>query len=345
MAATLAELARRFGGRVSGNPDLVIRAVAPLDTAGPHDIAYVANKKYLSHLTRTSAGAVILSDADAAQYVGSALIVPDPHLCFARVSALLHAAEPFTPSVHSSAVVEKGAKVSATAYVGGCTVVGEGAEIADAAYIGPGCVVGKNVFIGERTRLTARVVIGDLCIVGKNCFLDAGAVVGSDGFGYAQDGEEWVKVPQLGRVVIGDNVDIGANTTIDRGTLKDTVIANGVKLDNLIQIAHNVGIGEHTAIAACTAIAGSVVVGKRCTIAGLVGIAGHLSIVDDVHITATSLISKSITRAGTYSSSIKAMPADEWRRNAARLHHLDNMADRLRQLEKEIQQLIKEQES
>jgi UDP-3-O-[3-hydroxymyristoyl] glucosamine N-acyltransferase len=345
MAVTLAELARRFGGRVNGNPTLVINGVAALDVAGPHDIAFVAHKKYLSHLIRTSAGAVILSETNADDYSGTALIVSDPQLCFARVSALLHTTGSFTPGIHTSAVVDAAAVISPAAYVGPHVTVDAGAIVADGAFLGPGCTIGKSVTIGTGTRLVAHVFVYDRCVIGNGCFLDAGVVIGGEGFGYARDGDKWVKVPQLGRVVVGDGVEIGANTTIDRGTLVDTVISNGVKLDNLIQIAHNVVVGEHVAIAACTGIAGSTRIGKRCTIGGQATILGHLEIADDVHITATSLVSSSITQPGTYSSSLKATVADDWRRNAARLHRLDDMADRLRRLEKELQSLNKEQKT
>ena len=212
-------------------------------------------------------------------------------------------------------------------------------------FVGPGCVIGDHAALGDRTRLVARVVINDHCVVAGDCLFHPGAVIGSDGFGYARDGDKWAKVPQLGRVVIGHHVEVGANTSIDRGALKDTVIADGVKLDNQIQIAHNVRIGENTAIAACVGIAGSTVIGKRCTIGGQAGIIGHLDIVDDVHITAGSLVTNSIDIPGVYSASLKAEPVEKWRRNAARLHHLDEMAKRLNKLEEKIERLSKEQET
>lgn len=345
MAVTLAELARRFQGRVRGNPDLVIKRAASLDSAGPDDIAYLSDRKYLTQLASTAAGAVILAEPDAAHRTGPALIVANPHLCFARVAQLLHSSPAFKPGAHASAVISPSARIAASAWVGPHSVVEDGAEIMDDAYIGPGCLVGSRATVGARSRLVGHVVIGDQCAVGADCLLHPGAVIGSDGFGFARDGEQWQKVPQLGRVIVGNSVEVGANTTIDRGALDDTLIGNGVKLDNQIQIAHNVHLGDNTAIAAFVGIAGSTKIGKRCTIGGQAGITGHLEIADDVHVTAGSLVTSSIRQAGAYSSSLKAEPAEKWRRNAARLHHLDEMSQRLKTLEEKWQKHSEEHEN
>lgn len=342
MTVTLAELAQRFGGRIRGKPDLRIDGVATLDTAGPYDIAYVASKDYLKSLARTSAGAVILTEADAKHYSGVTLIIENPHLCYAQIATLLNPVSAFTPGVHPTAVVDKDARITPTAWVGPHVVIEAEADVGAGAFIGPGCYIGHKAIIGDRARLTAYVTINSNCEIGADCILHPGSVIGCDGFGYANDGKKWVKVPQLGRVIIGNDVEIGANTTIDRGTLSDTVIGHGVKLDNLIQIAHNVQIGDHTAIAACVGIAGSAKIGRRCTIGGQAGILGHLEIADDVHITATTLVTNSITQSGTYSSGLKASPLEKWRKNAARLQHLDEMSRRLRQLEEKLQRLTKE---
>lgn len=336
MAVTLAELARRFQGRVQGNPDVTVERAAALESAGPRDIAYVSGQKYAALLAGTSAGAVILTEADAQGYAGTALIVDNPHLCFARVATLLHPPRAFEPGMHSTAVVDPSAQVARTAWIGPHAVIGRNTVVGEEVHVGAGCVVGDDVSIGPRTRLIAHVMIDDRCIVGEDCVLHPGVVIGSDGFGFAKDGERWQKVPQLGRAVIGNDVEVGANTTIDRGAMGDTVIGNGVKLDNLIQIAHNVRIGENTAIAAFVGIAGSAVIGRRCTIGGQSGINGHIEIVDDVHITACTLVSSSISKPGVYSASLKAAPAEKWRRNAARLHHLDELARRLIELEKKL---------
>ena len=345
MTVTLAELAQRFQGKARGNPDLTLERVAPLESAGPHDIAYVSDRGYLSRLTSTSAGAVILTETDALGFSGNVLIVDNPHLCFARVAALLHPQPAITPGAHATAVVSPTAEIAPTAWIGPHAVIESGAVIGEAVFVGPGCFIGTHTVIGARTRLVARVTVNDRCIIGENCLLHPGAVVGSDGFGYAKDEERWQKVPQLGRVVVGNDVEIGANTTIDRGALSDTVIGAGVKLDNQIQIAHNVHIGENTAIAACVGIAGSTVIGRRCTLGGQSGVVGHLVIADDVHITAGSLVTSSITQAGVYSSSLKAEPVEKWRRNAARLHHLDDIARRLAKLEDKLQQPSEEQDN
>ena len=345
MAVTLTELARRFHGRVKGNPDRVIQRVASLETAGPEDIAYLSDKKYLPILASTAAGAVILSESDAPKFAGSALIVADPHLCFARIAQWLHPIPAFRFGRHPTAVISSDSRIAAKTWVGPYSVIEDGVEIGDDAYIGPGCFIGSHAFIGARSRLVGHVFIGDRCTVGEECIIHPGAVIGSDGFGFARDGELWQKVPQLGRVIIGNNVEVGASTTIDRGALNDTIIGNGVKMDNQIQIAHNVHIGDNTAIAAFVGIAGSTSVGKRCTLGGQAGITGHLEITDDVHITAGSLVTSSIKQAGAYSSSLKAEPAEKWRRNAARLHHLDEVVRRLGQVEEKLQQNSEEEEN
>lgn len=345
MTVTLAELARRFQGKARGNTDILIEGVAALHTAGPRDIAYVSDRKYLPQLATTKAGAVILTEADAANYSGSALVVANPHLCFAQVAQLFHGFPEFKPGAHPTAVVSPAAKVASSAWVGPNSVIETGASVGEGVYIGPGCHVGANASIGAKTRLAANVVIGERCVTGNNCQFHPGVVIGSDGFGFARDGERWQKVPQIGRVLIGNEVEVGANTTIDRGALNDTIISDGVKLDNLIQIAHNVRIGENTAIAACVGIAGSTVIGRRCTIGGQAGVTGHLEIADDVHITAGSLVTSSIAQPGVYSASLKAEPAEKWRRNAARLHHLDELARRLSKLEEKLQQHFEEPEN
>jgi len=261
------------------------------------------------------------------------------------VADLLHPPSGFRPGVHPTAVVSPAAKVASTASIGPHAVVEAGAMIGEGVYIGAGCYVGAHATIGAKTRLVAHVVMGERCVAGNDCLFHPGAVIGSDGFGFAKDGEQWQKVPQLGRVVIGNKVEVGANTTIDRGALNDTVIGDGVKLDNQIQIAHNVRIGENTAIAACVGIAGSTIIGKRCTLGGQAGVTGHLEIVDDVHVTAGSLVTSSIAQPGVYSSSLKAEPVEKWRRNAARLHHLDEIVRRLAKLEERLQQHSEEQKN
>ncbi len=342
MGTTLTELARLVQGSVRGEAGFLVEQANSLDRAGPRDITFVANARYLDDLNGTRAGAVILTEADATHFSGNALIVANPQLAFARVCAHLHPLSMPPPGVHPSAVVDARAQVAPSAIVGPGAVVGPDAMIGAGVWIGPGCIIGSQVVIGERSRLMAHVVVHDACIVGRDCLLQPGAVIGADGFGFARDGSRWIKQPQFGRVVIGDEAEVGANTTIDRGTFGDTVIGDRVKLDNLIHIAHNVRIGEDTAIAACVGIAGSTVVGKRCTIAGQAGIIGHVEIADDVHITAASAVMSSLTEAGVYSSGIRAEPAADWRRNVVRLQQLDELARRLKKLEQTIQRLSKE---
>ncbi len=332
MKASLTDLAARFGGTVRGDGDAVIEGIATLVSAGPGRIAFYADPRFRDDLAATRAGAVILSPKDAEAFSGNALLHPNPHLCFARVAASLHG-ESIAPGIHDTAVVDAAAKVSPTATVGALAVIEAGARIGDRCVIGAGSFVGRDVTIGADTRLFPRVTVMHETVIGARCILHPGAVVGSDGFGFARDEDAWVRVPQLGRVVMGDDVEVGANTTVDRGALDDTVIANGVKLDNLIQIAHNVRIGEHTAMAAFTGVSGSTVIGRRCTFGGQAGVAGHLTICDDVHVTGTSLISGDVRQPGLYSSAISADEAATWRRNAARLRRLDELAERVKILE------------
>lgn len=342
MAVTLAELARRVGGQIRGDPGIEVHAVAPLDRAGPGEIAHLSDRRYRPLLAGGRAGVVVLGAEDAEDYTGTALIHPNPSLAFARIAAYLHPAPAAVPGRHPTAIVEDGAQVHASAWIGAYALVEAEAMIEEGVSIGPGCCIGRRARVGARTRLVAQVYVGERCEIGADCLLQPGAVIGADGFGFAKDGGRWVKIPQLGRVVIGDEVEVGANTTIDRGTLDDTVIGRGVKLDNLIQIAHNVRIGEDTIMAACVGVAGSTSIGRRCAFGGQVGIAGHLEIADDVQVLGTSLVSGSIPKAGVYSSALKAEPADEWRRTAARLRQLDELARRLREAEDEIRKLKRE---
>lgn len=336
MAVTLAELAKRFDCELRGDADVEIDGVASLASAGPRSITFVANPAYLPELTHTQAGAVLLCAADAAGYTGNTLITSNPHLSFARILAYLHPEPRHAPGIHASAVVDPGARLATSAAIGALAMIESGAVIGEHAYIGPGCHIGRGVQIGDGSRLLGRVTVVQGCCIGKRAIIHPGAVIGSDGFGFARDGVRWEKVLQLGRVMIGDDVEIGANTTIDRGALDDTIIGDGVKLDNLIQIAHNVQIGEHSALAACVGVAGSAKIGKRCAIGGQAGVLGHLEITDDVQIAATSLVVGSISTPGMYSSSIPAEPAALWRKNVARLRQLDNIVRRLMKLERKI---------
>jgi UDP-3-O-[3-hydroxymyristoyl] glucosamine N-acyltransferase len=342
MGFTLAELARLVQGTVRGDAGLVVERANSLERAGAHDISFVADKRHLAGLSDCAAGAVIMTADSAASFSGNALIVANPPLAFARISAQLHPVAPSPPGIHASAAVDASARIAPDASVGPHSVIGAGAEIGAGAAIGPGCVIGRGVRIGAQSRLVARVVVLDDCIIGRRCLLHPGAVIGADGFGFARDGARWVRQPQLGRVVVGDDVEVGANTTVDRGTFDDTVLADGVKLDNLVHIAHNVRLGADTAIAALVGIAGSTIVGARCTIAGQAGIIDHVEIADDVHIAAASPVTNSLKHAGVYAATLKAEPAMQWRRTMVRLGQLEELTRRLRHLEEQLQSLRKE---
>jgi UDP-3-O-[3-hydroxymyristoyl] glucosamine N-acyltransferase len=319
---SLGELAVRFGLTLRGEPDLTVRSVATLAHATSGSLSFLANSRYRKQLQSTRATAVLLSAEDEPHCPVAALVDPNPYLAYARIAALMHPELQVVPGIHPSAVVD-GAQIASSASIGPLTVIEEGAQIGERVLIGPGCIVQKGARIGSDSVLLARVNLYPRVSLGERCILHAGAVIGADGFGFALNGGSWVKVPQVGSVRIGDDVEIGANTTIDRGAIDDTVVENGVKLDNQIQVGHNVIIGAHTAIAGCTGISGSSVIGQRCMIGGMVGIAGHLTIADDVVVTGCSLVSASIKKAGSYSSGMPTVETRLWRRMVAHLRRLD----------------------
>ncbi|MDZ7749531.1 MAG: UDP-3-O-(3-hydroxymyristoyl)glucosamine N-acyltransferase [Halofilum sp. (in: g-proteobacteria)] len=334
MAWTVRALADELHLRYEGDGERRIARVAPLERAGPDGLAFVSRNSYLDRLASCEAGAVIVAPEHAERVRGCALLADNPYAAYARAAQLLHPLPGMAPGVDPDASVDRRARLAGDVHVGARAVVDADAEIGAGCVIAAGACVGAGARLGAGTRIGPGVVIGADCALGSRCLVQAGAVVGSDGFGYAQDGESWIRIPQIGRVVIGDDVDIGANTTIDRGALDDTVIGDGVILDNQIQIAHNVRVGEHTAMAGCVGIAGSAVIGRRCTIGGAAAILGHLEVVDDVHITAMSLVMSSITEPGTYSSGAPLEPNARWRRNAARFRQLDALARRVGDLER-----------
>lgn len=335
----LSEIASKLGGRVIGDAGARITQIATLETAQPDQISFLTNSKYRAHLATTRAGAVILAEADAGATELPRIVTENPYAYFAKVSAMLNPLPEAKPGVHPSAVIGAGAKIDATASIAATAVIGEGASIGAFSVIGEGCFVGANVIIGSQARLYPRVVIYRDCVIGDNLIAHSGAVIGSDGFGFAMEEGRWNKIPQIGRVVIGNDVEIGANTTIDRGALNDTVIEEGVKLDNQIQVAHNVRIGAHTAIAGCVGIAGSTTIGRYCRIGGSAGILGHLQIVDHVEIAAFTLIGKSIREAGSYAAIFPFSKTDDWRKNTVHLRHLDDLAKRIRALEQELESM------
>ncbi|HXQ31369.1 MAG TPA: UDP-3-O-(3-hydroxymyristoyl)glucosamine N-acyltransferase [Steroidobacteraceae bacterium] len=331
---TLGQIAARFGLVLRGDPAARIARVADLEEAGPGSLSFLADPRHRRFLATTAASAVVLDAASAADCPVAALISDNPRASYARIACWLHPPAPLVPGVHPTATVAAGATIAASAEIGAHVVVGHGARIGERVLVGPGSVVGARAEIGADTRLAARVTLYPGVRIGCRGLVHAGAVIGADGFGIAQDRDGWVKVPQLGSVRIGDDVEIGANTTIDRGTIGDTVLEDGVKLDNQIQVGHNVRIGAHTAIAGCVGISGSTTIGRRCMIGGQAGIAGHLEIADDVVVLGQSLVSHSLAKAGTYASAVPVSEAGAWRRVVARLRHLDELFDRVRRLER-----------
>ncbi len=334
----LGEIAEQLGGELIGDPGLRITRIGPLEGATPSTISFLSHPRYQSQLTQTQAGCVIVAPAmrDAAAARGAAIVVDDPYLGFARLTqggARRVSAAP-VPGVHPSAVVDASAVIGAGASVGALAVIEAGAVIGDAAVIGAQCFVGVAAAVGAHTRLAPRVVLGASCRIGERGIVHSGVVIGADGFGFAPTEGRWEKIEQLGNVWIGDDVEIGANTCIDRGALEDTVIEDGVKLDNLIQIGHNVRIGAHTAMAGCVGVAGSASIGRHCTVGGGAIVLGHLTLADHVNISAASVVMRSIAKPGHYSG---VFPIDDnaaWEKNAATLRQLHALRERLRALEK-----------
>jgi len=332
------EIVDQLGGELISDGDVHVEQIAPLERAGAHEIGFVAHAKYRKALETTKAGAVIVPPALADATTLPRIVIRDPYLYFARVAQLLNPAISPYRGVHPSAVVLS--PLPASVNVAPLAFVGEDCVVGENVTIGPGSVIERGSRIGADTILHAKVVVYAESVVGARCILHTGCVVGSDGFGFAPKGNgSWEKIPQIGRAVIGDDVEIGANTTIDRGALDDTVIENGVKLDNLIQIAHNCQVGENSAMAAFVGMAGSSKLGKRVRVGGQAGIMGHIDVCDDVVISARSFISKSVSEKGMYTSAIASQPHHEWLRNAVHLKHLDEMADRIRALEKKLKEL------
>jgi len=332
-SASLGELARLTSSRLIGDPEVVIRGVGTLAKATSGEITFLANKGYRRLLKATKASVVILTDQDAEDCPVSCLVSANPHLTYAQVANHLFPRNSQAIGISIKADIDPGATVDVTANIAAGCVIAAGAVIGPDVNIGPNCIIGRNASIGSGTWLYASVILCDDVVIGCDCILYPGAVIGSDGFGFANDNGRWIKVPQLGGVRIGNNVEIGANTTVDRGAIEDTIIHDGVKLDNQIQIAHNVQIGAHTAIAACSGVSGSTKIGEYCTLAGSSGLVGHIELADHVHISGKTMVSRSITKPGVYTGSIPSMPHKVWLKNFPRLKKLDEMMRRLVRLE------------
>lgn len=333
---TLAALAKLIDARLVGNPDQIVRGFATLQEARADQLSFLANSQYRKYLADSNAAAVLLTEADAEAFKGSALVVSNPYLMYARLSHLFDPKPKPAPGIHASAVIAADAVVDPTASIGAGVVIEAGAHIGPEVTLDAQCFIGARSVIGRGGWLAARVTLYHDVVIGERVVIQSGAVLGSEGFGFANDQGRWQKIAQIGGVNIGDDVEIGANTTIDRGALSDTRIGNGVKLDNQIQIAHNVQIGDHTAIAACVGISGSTRIGKHCTIAGGVGMVGHIEICDNVFVTGMTMVTRSITEPGAYSSGTAMQPAADWRKSAARIRQLDTLAKKVQQLEKQL---------
>ena len=312
--------------------------MATLQSAKPDQLSFLANSAYEKYLNDTQAAAVILTASVADSYDGNILIHSNPYLAYAELSRLWEKRPTVELRIHDSAHIDPSATLGRDVQLAENVVIGPGVVLADEVILGPNCVIGEDSVVGAGSFFHAGVTLYHGVSVGTDCIIHSGVVLGSDGFGFAPSKGGWKKIAQLGGVIIGDRVEIGANTTIDRGALDNTIVGDGVILDNQIQIAHNVVIGENTAMAACCAVAGSTTIGRNCVVGGASGIAGHLNIADDVHITAMTMVIKSLTGPGVYSSGTGVQPNDKWRRSIARLRQLDKMASRLSKLEKQLKE-------
>jgi UDP-3-O-[3-hydroxymyristoyl] glucosamine N-acyltransferase len=332
MASRLSDLVAELGGEHLGD-DPEITRVASLAQAGPGALAFLSNPRYRARLSATRASAVILSQSDRDATDLPRIVARDPYAYYARVAQRLNPPETVIPGVHPTAWVEPSAQIDSSASIGPGASVGPGSSIGAGSEVGPGCRVMRGVRIGNATRLVANVTVYPGCSIGDRCLVHAGAVIGADGFGFAPEQGRWVKIPQIGSVVIGDDVEIGANTTIDRGALDDTVIGEGCKLDNLVQVGHNVQVGPFTVIAGCVGIAGSARIGSGCRIGGAAGILGHLEIADGVEVSPFTLVTRSLHEAGKVTGYMPVQAHDRWLQNAAQVRHLARLSDRVRELE------------
>ncbi|MBU0499613.1 MAG: UDP-3-O-(3-hydroxymyristoyl)glucosamine N-acyltransferase [Gammaproteobacteria bacterium] len=332
----LSKLAEALGAEFTGDGDLILDQVAPLQDAGPGALSFLANKAYRKHLAGTGASAVVLKPEWVSDCPCGALLSDNPYLLYARAASLLFPEERSAVGVHPSAVVADTALLGNAVSIGPMAVIEEGVELGARVYIGPGCVIGRRCRVGADSRLLANVTLGHGVVMGERVLIKPGAVIGADGFGFANDDGRWVKVPQLGGVRIGNDVEIGANTCIDRGSARDTVIGDGVKLDNQIQIGHNAEIGEHTAAAAHVGISGSTRIGRYCTLAGASAYAGHIVLADHVHCTAMTGVTHSLSEPGVYSGGVPAEPNKKWLRNSVHFRHLDELVRRIKALEAKL---------
>ncbi|PMJ94782.1 UDP-3-O-(3-hydroxymyristoyl)glucosamine N-acyltransferase [Vibrio sp. 10N.261.55.A7] len=333
---TLAELAAITGGVLHGDTNEVVSSVAPMDKAQKGHVTFLSNVKYAKHLAECDASVVMLKEAQREHFKGNVLVVDDPYVAFAKVAQALDTTPKAASSISESAVIASDVVLGSNVSIGANATIESGVTLGDNTIIGAGCFVGKNATIGKNSQLWANVVVYHSVRIGDDCLIQANTVIGADGFGYANEKGEWIKIPQLGTVVIGSRVEIGSCTTIDRGALEDTIIEDNVIIDNQIQIAHNVHIGYGTAMAGGTIVAGSTTIGKYCIIGGGTVINGHIEIVDGVTITGMGMVMRGISEKGMYSSGIPLQPNKEWRKTATRVHRIDDMNKRLKAVEKQL---------
>jgi UDP-3-O-[3-hydroxymyristoyl] glucosamine N-acyltransferase len=347
LGAIFDSLANEFEATLFADPDTLIDKLAPIETAGPANLSFLSHPKYLNKLAASAAACVIVSPAmkDAALVRGACIVVADPYRYFARVTQLWkrHHEPQEAARIHPSAAIDPSAQLGEGVSVAAFVCIAAGAVIGAGARLGEHCVIGREARVGAQSRLAARVTLGERCQLGERCILHAGVVIGSDGFGFAPHAGRWEKIEQLGAVRIGNDVEIGANTCIDRGALGDTVIEDGVKLDNLIQIGHNVHVGQHTAMAGCVGVAGSAQIGAHCTIGGGAVVLGHLRLADHVNVSASSVVTRSILKPGHYTGFFPIDDNAAWEKNAATLKQLHTLRDRLKQVEKQVEKQIAEQ--
>ncbi|MCO6553987.1 MAG: UDP-3-O-(3-hydroxymyristoyl)glucosamine N-acyltransferase [Gilliamella sp.] len=332
----LEQLAKQLDARLHGDGDLAITGIASMNSAISGQITFLSDKKLQKNLLECKASAVVMTEESLEHWNGAALIVKDPYLAYAKLAQYLDTTPAPAKDIATSAVIDLTAQLGSNVSIGANAVIESGVILGDDCIIGAGCFVGKNTTIGAGTKLWANVSIYHNCIIGENCLIQSGTVIGADGFGYANDKGKWVKIPQLGRVVIGNNVEIGASTTIDRGALDDTIIGNGVIIDNQCQIAHNDVIGDHTAVAGGVIMAGSLTIGRHCLIGGASVINGHMEICDQVTVTGMGMVMRPITQPGVYSSGIPLQENKVWRKTASLVLHIDEMNKRLKALEKKL---------
>jgi len=346
MSTRLGKMVERLGGQLAGDADIEVSGIAPLDDAQASHITFLSNSKLRAQAAQTRAAALILSAADdavvSATYKGARILTDNPYAYFARVAQLFaeQNAIPVVPGIDPSASVHPEARIAADAYIGPQVTVEAGAIIASHAVIDAGCYIGREAKVGADTHFFANVTFHARCEIGERGIIHSGTVIGADGFGFAQEKGVWIKIPQTGRVMIGNDVEIGANTTVDRGALADTVIEDGVKLDNQIQVGHNCHIGAHTAMAGCVGIAGSAKIGKYCTVGGAAMIAGHITIADHVHVSPGTLVPYSILEPGQYTGFYPMAKKEQWEKSAVIVRNLGAMREKIRELEKTLKSLI-----